>query len=109
MNPNSKADVIVQSDGVLRVQGDLNFTTVLGVRRTGEKLIANATGSIEVDFSGVHDSGSAAVSLIMCWLRAACRADKSICFTGLPDLLKRIIAVSGLSEHLVFDQPHHCQ
>lgn len=102
------AEITASEPGKLNVSGDLNFSTILRLRRTGEQLIAKGPDVIEVDFSGVHASGSAAVSLMMCWLRAACRSDKSIHFSGVPDLLERIIAVSGLSGHLSFERPHHC-
>lgn len=106
---SQQAQVDAVAPGQLKVQGELDFSTVLKVRRAGEQLIAVGPETIEVDFSGVHASGSAAVSLMMCWLRAACRDSKAIHFTGLPEPLQRVIAVSGLSEHLSFDHPCHCQ
>lgn len=102
------ADITASEPGRLQVRGDLNFSTILPLRRKGKQLIVQGPDVIEVDFSGVHASGSAAVSLMMCWLREACRSDKSIHFSGVPDLLERIIAVSGLSGHLSFERPHHC-
>ncbi|OOV86492.1 STAS domain-containing protein [Oceanospirillum linum] len=105
---NQRATIVTSPSGVLQVSGVLDFSTILPLRKQGELLIVEGPESIEVDFSGVHASGSAAVSLMMCWLRAACRADKAIHFTGVPDLLERIIAVSGLSGHLSFERPHRC-
>ena len=102
------AEITVLESGKLKVSGDLNFSTILPLRRKGEQLITQGPGVVEVDFSGVHASGSAAVSLMMCWLRAACRSDKAIHFSNVPDLLERIIAVSGLAGHLSFERPLHC-
>lgn len=101
------AEIVAETPGYLRVSGELNFDTVLGLRHKGEALIAAAPDTVEVDFSGVYASGSAAVSLMMCWLRAACNADKTIRFSGVPVLLERIIRVSGLSGHLFLDSSPH--
>lgn len=102
------ADVIAGEAGLLKVSGDLNFTSILSLRKKGEKLIAASPDEVEIDFSGVNASGSAAVSLMMCWLRTACRLDKAIHFSNVPDPLERVIAVSGLSGHISFERPHHC-
>lgn len=99
------AEISASEPGKLQVSGELNFTTLLSLRRKGEQLIAKGPDVIEVDFSGVHASGSGAVSLMMCWLRAACRSGKTLHFSGVPDLLERIIAVSGLSGHLSLESP----
>ena len=98
---SSSAEIRSVGPDDIRVSGDLNFTSVLGLRYQGELLIAEAPGSLSVDFSGVNSSGSAAVSLMMCWLRTARAQGKTVRFTGVPELLQRIIAVSGLAEHLL--------
>ncbi len=86
--------------GKLQVSGELTFNTVLAIRLQGEALILKGPESIEVDFSGVSNSGSPAVSLMMCWLRVASESNRKICYTGMPDILQGIIDVSGLAEHL---------
>lgn len=100
----SSAQIDTDSRGVLCVTGELNYTSVLAVRARGEQLIAGASEAVQVDFSGVRASGSVAVSLMMCWLRAAAKAGNEIEFIGVPELLSRIIAVSGLEGHLPVQQ-----
>lgn len=90
--------------GQLKVSGPLDFGTVVPVRKQGENLILSGPDEIEVDFSGVTRSGSPAVSLMLCWLRTANQSGKTICYTGVPDILQNIIEVSGLQALLALDQ-----
>ena len=86
--------------GQLKVSGALTFATVLEVRKQGEALIVKGPDVISIDFSDVGQSGSPAVSLMMCWLRVANESKRQISYTGVPDLLQGIIDVSGLGELL---------
>ncbi|OPX54936.1 phospholipid transport system transporter-binding protein [Oceanospirillum multiglobuliferum] len=96
--------IIALQPNHLLVSGDLDFSGVLLVRSSGEALIRQAPEEVVIDFSGVERAGSAAVSLMMCWLRTACQEKRQIRFTQLPELLKKIITVSGLTENLFIDQ-----
>lgn len=96
--------ITAQQSSHLLVSGVLDFSGVLLVREAGEGLIRQAPEQVVIDFSGVERAGSAAVSLMMCWLRTACRERKSIRFIQVPELLQKIIAVSGLTENLFIDQ-----
>lgn len=96
------AEISEAGNGRLHVSGTLNFATVLPLRRKGEQMIARSAQQVEIDFSAVEASGSAAVSLMMCWLRSAARDGRQLHFCGLPPLLKQIISVSGLAGHPAF-------
>ncbi len=92
--------VVEVAPGQLTVSGALTFATVLEVRKQGEALIAKGPDVVNIDFSEVTQSGSPAVSLMMCWLRVANESKRQISYTGVPDLLQGIIDVSGLGELL---------
>lgn len=94
------ANISLSDNGVIVVEGDLDFSTVLHLRRQGEQMIRDSGDDVVVSFSGVTSSGSAAVSLMLCWLRAAKQGGQGICFQCVPDLLRSIIDVSGLSSAL---------
>ena len=69
------------------------------VRRAGERYIAASDEAI-FDLSGLVDSNSAAVALLLAWFRCAHSFDRRLEFNHPPEALMNILEVSELAEML---------
>ncbi len=81
--------------GEFRIHGDLVFETVGDLLPAGEALFRDHR-SLRLDLSGVGDSDSAGIALLLEWLAAARRRGGRIQFLGLPDSMLRIARLSNL-------------
>lgn len=90
---------MIERDGDrLVVSGRLNMTTVPGVYETGLQYLS--TEDLLVDFSKVEAVDSAAVSMLLCWSRAAQAEQRSLRVTGLPDDLLSLANLYGVADIL---------
>ena len=85
-------------DGRLLVGGRLNITTVPALFEAGLQHLASE--DLLVDFSQVESVDSAAVSMLLGWLRAAQRNQRTLRVTGLPDDLLSLARLYGVAELL---------
>ncbi len=83
-----------------RPGGRVTFDNLLRIRQEGEAAIAAAPGEAVVDLSGLENGNSAAVALLMAWLRAARDLDKPIVFTRVPTGIRNIVELSGMNDVL---------
>jgi len=90
--------VITREDGRLVVQGRLTIATVPALFETGLQHLTSE--DLLVDFSQVEAVDSAAVSLLLGWLRAAQRSQRTLRVTGLPDDLLSLAGLYGVTELL---------
>ena len=82
----------------LIVTGRLTMTTVPGVYESGLKYLS--AEDLLVDFSKVEAVDSAAVSMLLCWSRAAQAEQRSLRVTGLPDDLLSLANLYGVADIL---------
>lgn len=80
------------------VSGPLTIETVPALFATGLQHLTSE--DMLVDFSGVDAVDSAAVSLLLGWLRAAQRSQHTLSVTGLPEGLLSLAQLYGVSELL---------
>lgn len=80
------------------VSGPLTIATVPALFATGLQHLTSE--DMLVDFSGVEAVDSAAVSLLLGWLRAAQRSQHTLSVTGLPDDLLSLAQLYGVTELL---------
>ncbi len=80
---------------VVRMDGALTMRTVAG-------LIDRALpeGDCVVDLAGVTEADSAALALLLEWLRRLKARGNTLSVTGMPDGLKSLIELYGLDEVL---------
>lgn len=74
------------------------MNNVTAVLEESARVFAGA--NLVIDFSGVSDVDSSALSLLLEWRRAARAADRVIAFTHLPANLKSLADLYGVSELL---------
>ncbi len=87
------------TNGVCKISGDLN------VERAAEVFNSINISNIDkeqltVDFSGVQESDSAALAVMLEWANQAKKSRKLISFTNVPDQLMRLIKMAELQKIL---------
>jgi phospholipid transport system transporter-binding protein len=90
--------------GELLLEGVLDHACGSALRARGHELIAGSQAStLLIDCSAVQRSTSVGLSLLLCFLRDAKAAGKSLRVRALSDELRQLAGVSGLSEILELD------
>ena len=82
------------------VAGAVSFDNLMALRHAGEAVIATAEGPVEMQLGGLDGGNSAAVALLMAWLRAAARAGVEVTFVDVPPEVRKIVELSGLVDVL---------
>lgn len=78
------------------MQGAVNLENALALREDGLRLFV--APEVTLDLSGVTEVDSTAVSLLFEWRRAALAADRSIRYVNLPENLRSLAALYGVTE-----------
>lgn len=91
--------MIKQGGGTFRFSGPLTMTTLNEALRESEALFSQE-GPWTLDFSGVGEVDSAAVSLLLEWTRQAARLGSKLHLSHLPDNLQCLVKVYGLEDIL---------
>ncbi|WP_435628442.1 STAS domain-containing protein [Candidatus Ferrigenium straubiae] len=90
--------MIAREDGRLVVRGRLTIATVPALFEAGLQHLASE--DMLVDFSQVEAVDSAAVSMLLGWLRAAQRSQRTLRVTGLPEDLLSLARLYGVADLL---------
>ncbi|MEX2496789.1 MAG: STAS domain-containing protein [Woeseia sp.] len=85
----SSYELVDHGDGCFSVKGKMNFDTAGGLLRDSEEPFDQHT-RIEVDLSGVTDTDSAGLALLLEWITWANHTVREIRFIGLPPLIDAI-------------------
>lgn len=88
--------MIVQDGDNYRIQGGITIANVNAVLAEGLKLFDR--DGLVVDLSQLEEVDSAAVSLVLEWLRTAQRGNHKLSFINLPDNLKSLATLYGVLE-----------
>jgi phospholipid transport system transporter-binding protein len=88
---------VIETGGQLQVKGELTFATARRALAAGLKALEQvaASDTIVVDCSGVGESDSAGLAVLIEWLKKASAQGRSLRFVGLP---AGIIAAARISE-----------
>ena len=87
--------------GELLLSGVLDYRSGPVLRKQGQALIQSSTAPIVVlDCGGVEKSSSVGLSLLLAFMRDAAAAGKAVSIRALPDDMREIAQVSGLTELL---------
>ena len=97
----SESAVRLGQAGELLLTGVLDYRSGPGLRKQGQALIASsAATAIVLDCSGVVKSSSVGLSLLLSFIRDSTAAGKAVSIRALPDDMREIAEVSGLTELL---------
>ena len=89
-------DTIVQDGDNYRIQGRITIDNANAVLAEGLKLFDR--DGLVVDLSQLEEVDSAAVSLVLEWLRTARSGKHKLRFVNLPDNLKSLATLYGVLE-----------
>ena len=81
-------------DGRFALNGDVNFDTAERILKASERPFEDHT-QIEIDLSGVEDSDSAGLALLLEWITWANHTVREIRFHNIPE---RILAIARTTE-----------
>ncbi len=93
------ADLEPHEGGRSRVNGVLHFTTVTALLRSGSEAIADGRAAV-IDLSGVKDSDSSGLALLIEWLSIARAEGKSLRYENIPAQLHQLARLSDVEELL---------
>jgi len=94
---------VIKRDGDrLQVSGDLTMDTVAALFDTSLK--AESGAALEIDLAQVETLDSAAVGLLLSWLRRAQSNNLAISFANVPDNLMSLARLYGVAELLPLSQ-----
>ena len=101
MNKDAQRDAAfeVEDGDHSRVKGVLHFTTVAALFRAGTEAIANGRAAV-IDLSGVRDSDSSGLALLIEWLSVAKAANRSLRYEHIPAQLLQLARLSDVEEML---------
>ncbi|WP_095144985.1 MULTISPECIES: lipid asymmetry maintenance protein MlaB [unclassified Pseudomonas] len=94
----SESAVRMGDAGELMLSGVLDYRTGPELRKQGQALIKSSTSpAVVLDCSGVEKSSSVGLSLLMAFMRDAAAGGKAVSVRALPDDMREIAQVSGLT------------
>jgi len=93
------ADFEMQDGERAKVNGVLHFTTVTDLLKSGSEAIADGRAAV-IDLSGVKDSDSSGLALLIEWLSIARAATKSLRYENIPTQLHQLARLSDVEELL---------
>lgn len=98
-SPVLTAEFELQDGERSRVVGVLHFTTVTALLHVGSDAIANGRAAI-IDLSGVKDSDSSGLALLIEWLSIARSESRSLRYENIPTQLHQLARLSDVEELL---------
>jgi phospholipid transport system transporter-binding protein len=87
-----------RDDGVFEVSGRVTFQTVPQFLAQTDKWLHSGAGKVTIDLHGVTLADSAGLALMIEWLERARAAKRDIVFTRIPDQVRDLIRVNGLTQ-----------
>lgn len=94
--------MILREGNQVRVSGRLTMDTVASLLKSG--LQPNGQTALMVDMSGVEAVDSAAVSLMLAWVREAGRSNTNLVFSNVPGNLLSLADLYGVSDALTLQR-----
>ena len=94
---NTDLPIICAKQNQIELHGAIDFHNIVDLYHTGCKHIALcAKTTVNITLSGLAQSNSACIALLLAWLRYGREQQKAICYYHAPDFLMRMIALSGI-------------
>lgn len=97
----SQASVTINDLGVLHLSGVLDHSTGALLREQGQALIRNSSATtVQLNCAAVEKSSSVGLALLLAFMRDAEHAGKIVELAQLPEDMRKIAEVCGLTEIL---------
>jgi phospholipid transport system transporter-binding protein len=98
-NPGLTAEFEIQDGDRSRVVGVMHFTTVTALLHLGTDAIEKGRAAV-IDLSGVKDSDSSGLALLIEWLSIARAGSRSLRYENIPAQLHQLARLSDVEELL---------
>jgi phospholipid transport system transporter-binding protein len=95
----SRYELIETAEGQFSLKGEMTFSTAGDILRESEEPFEKYT-RIEVDLSGVTDTDSAGLALLLEWITWANHTVREIRFTGVPAIIDAIAKTTEVDKLL---------
>ena len=82
----------------MRVVGPVVISTAAALKNAGDKAVAD--GATVVDLGGVAEADSAAVALLLSWVRVARETKQSLTVVNPPESIRSLAALYGVADLL---------
>jgi phospholipid transport system transporter-binding protein len=90
-------EIVDLRSGQVEVRGALTFATAKNARAAGRRVIEiSGDGALQMDFSGVSESDSAGLAVLLDWLALAKRHGRSLTFKALPAPIEAVARLSNV-------------
>lgn len=93
---NSSTSITATSEQNAKLAGNLSMHSVAAILPQGLALLNKAPNVWTIDMSEVQQVSSAAVALLLEWLKVAEASGKRLELQGVPEHMHSIISISGL-------------
>jgi phospholipid transport system transporter-binding protein len=94
-------EIVDLRSGQVEVRGALTFATAKHARAAGRRLIeVGGNSPLEMDCSGVTESDSAGLAVLLDWLALAKRHGRRITFKALPAPIRAVAELSSVTKFL---------
>ena len=83
------------------ITGNVHFDNVTALCEDGRTYIDSVQGEATVDFAQVEQIDSSAAALLLDWLRYAKQHAKTLSCINMPESLRAMIRIGGISEFFI--------
>ncbi|MDE1460612.1 STAS domain-containing protein [Spartinivicinus poritis] len=97
-------EVLSTAPGQLKLVGSVTFRAAATIEQQGRELLIKQAGNCTVDLSEVREAGSAALSVLLSWMRQAHHLSINLSIVNMPTDLYDLARVSGLDTVLPIQQ-----
>lgn len=94
------ASIASDKDGLIRLEGELDFTTGVSLRAEIEQAVRAQSGDVTLDFAGVTHTNSVGLSLILVAARSQAEGAGRLRLQNVPTGLQSIARVCELEDWL---------
>ena len=88
------------AEHTLKIKGHVGFKSVVGLKKQGEEFLRSGPRQCVIDLSGVAGGGSAAVSLLLSWMRYSKARNVQLNYCDVPTDMLDIVQLYGLDQLL---------
>ncbi len=97
----AKFEVVTTAPGRFAMRGVLTFANARRARSEGlTALHASTESDLEIDCSGITQSDSAGLAVMLDWMAIMKREGRPLCFSEVPCLLLAVARISGVEDML---------
>ena len=90
--------ISARDNGVFEVTGQVTFQSAPQFLAHTDKWLQGGSGKVTIDMRGVTLADSAGLALMIEWQQLARSAQREIVFTHIPEQMRDLIRVNGLTQ-----------